>query len=103
MTTLEPGASRAALLIAHPGHELRVHHWIERATPLVLVLTHGDGRAGSSRLASTTRLLERAGAEVGVVYGRWRDRDVYDALVAGEVAAFTSALDDITGALIAAG
>nr|MDP9120522.1 hypothetical protein [Acidobacteriota bacterium] len=28
---------RAALVIGHPGHELRVHGWLERARPLVLV------------------------------------------------------------------
>lgn len=25
---------RAALIIAHPGHELWVHHWLELARPL---------------------------------------------------------------------
>ena len=29
---------KAALIVAHPGHELRVHHWMELARPLVLVL-----------------------------------------------------------------
>lgn len=91
---------RAALLIAHPGHELRVHHWIEQAKPLVLVLTRGDGHARASRLSSTTRVLERAGARIGAVYGRWRDRDVYDALLQRWPTPITSALDDIARALI---
>jgi hypothetical protein len=93
---------RAALLIAHPGHELRVHHWLEKVRPLVLVLTRGDGHARESRLASTTRVLERAGARIGDVYGRWRDRDVYDALMQRSTSSVTSALDDITRELIAA-
>jgi hypothetical protein len=44
-------------MIAHPGHELRVHHWIERTRPLVFVLTDGSGHTGVSRLASTTAVL----------------------------------------------
>jgi hypothetical protein len=55
-------STRPALIIAHPGHELRVHHWIEKTRPLVLVLTDGSGRTTQSRLASTTRILEQAGA-----------------------------------------
>src|SRR5207302_1404403 len=31
----------SALLVAHPGHELRVHGWLERERPLVFVLTDG--------------------------------------------------------------
>ena len=38
---------KAALIVAHPGHELRVHHWMELARPLVLVLTDGSGRQGN--------------------------------------------------------
>ena len=93
--------ARAALIIAHPGHELRVHHWIERARPLVFVLTHGDGHARDSRLASTTRVLQRAGAEPGPLYGRWRDRDLYQALLDGQHAPFVDAVDEISEALTA--
>jgi hypothetical protein len=90
---------RAALIIAHPGHELRVHHWIERERPIVFVLTHGDGHARASRLASTTRVLERAGARPGAVYGRWRDQDLYRALLDGRHDEFLDTVDDICQAI----
>src|SRR5207253_5484219 len=35
-----PGG-RAALVIAHPGHELRVYHWLRLARPSVFILTDG--------------------------------------------------------------
>ena len=40
---------KAALIVAHPGHELRVHHWLEATRPVVLDLTEAlamcrDGR-----------------------------------------------------------
>jgi hypothetical protein len=93
--------TRAALVIAHPGHELRVHHWIERERPLVFVLTHGDGADRSSRLDSTTRVLERAGAVPGSVYGRWRDRTLYDDVLQGRHQAFLEVVEEISQALAA--
>jgi hypothetical protein len=73
--------SRAALLMAHPGHELRVHGWLELARPYVCVLTDGSGGSGRSRLARTTTLLQSAGARPGVLYGGFTDRAVYSALL----------------------
>src|SRR5438552_2179679 len=80
---------RAALVIAHPGHELRVHAWVELAQPLAFVLTDGSGHTGQSRLASTSRLLERTGAAPGGIYGRLTDRALYPAILGGDVALFT--------------
>lgn len=34
-------SGRAALVVAHPGHELRVYGWLEQARPRVFVLTDG--------------------------------------------------------------
>ena len=71
----------AALVMAHPGHELRIHGWLERTRPLTFVLTDGSGHTSSSRLASTTRVLTAAGAQpAGVLYGQLTDREVYQAL-----------------------
>jgi hypothetical protein len=95
-TTLE---NRTALVIAHPGHELRVHHWIERTRPLVFVLTDGSGHTGVSRLASTTAVLERAGATPGSVYGRLSDREVYRAILGGDVGLFAGLADELAAAL----
>lgn len=93
----------AALMIAHPGHELRVHHWLERARPLVLVLTDGSGHADRSRLASTTAVLARTGATPGPLYGRLSDRELYRAILAGDAELFTSLADEIARILTAAG
>src|SRR5262245_32746620 len=81
---------RAALIIAHPGHELRVHRWLEVARPLVCVLTDGSGHTDCSRLASTTAVLERTGCTPGPVYGRLTDRSLYKAILGGDVDLFGS-------------
>ncbi len=72
---------RAALVVAHPGHELRVHRWLELARPLVFVLTDGSGRSGRSRLAATTEILARCGARPAPVYGLLTDGELYRALL----------------------
>ena len=92
---------RGALIIAHPGHELRVHHWVERARPATLVLTDGSGRTAKSRLASTTKILERAGAKPGPVYGRFTDAAIYHAMLAGERDVFLVLLEEIADWLVA--
>ena len=73
--------SRAALVVAHPSHELRVHGWMQTARPHVFVLTDGSGRISEPRLQRTTRVLEEVGARPASIYGRVKDLDVYDALI----------------------
>jgi len=67
----------AALVIGHPGHELRIHHWLETSRPLTFVLTDGSGRGLKSRLPSTRRVLEQAGAKPGPIFGPWTDAETY--------------------------
>jgi hypothetical protein len=98
-TTLE-GQSCAILVVAHPGHELRVHGWLETARPQVWVLTDGSGRSGRSRLDSTTRILEATGAVRGPVYGEMSDMDLYDAVLNFKHQRFTNLIDQLASTLI---
>ncbi len=81
-----PLTARTALVVAHPGHELRVHRWLEIVKPTVYVLTDGSGRTQRSRLPSTTRVLANAGAEPGAIYGWCSDAELYAAVLAGDTA-----------------
>lgn len=96
-------ASPCALVIAHPGHELRVFHWLETAQPLVFVLTDGSGHQGISRLGSTTRLLAGVGAAAGVLYGCMSDAELYRLLLAGDIGAFLGLAGALARALHKAG
>ncbi|MEX2188115.1 MAG: hypothetical protein WD875_15015 [Pirellulales bacterium] len=91
---------RAALVVAHPGHEMRVHGWLEAACPAVFVLTDGSGRASRSRLASTERLLSRAGAQPGTIFGRTTDRRLYDRLLRRDCDWFDALTDELADELI---
>lgn len=75
----------AALLVAHPGHELGLFGWLEQRRPTVFVLTDGSGR-GRARLASTARLLEHCGAAPGSIFGRFTDAEIYGLMVRREPA-----------------
>jgi hypothetical protein len=90
--SLPPGYQnkRAALVIAHPGHELRAYGWLIASSPTVSVLTDGSGHTGQSRLDSTTRLLQRAGARLGPVYGRFTDSQIYESILCGRHQVFTT-------------
>jgi hypothetical protein len=77
---LAPGR-RALLVVAHPGHELRVYGWLARARPPVCVLTDGSGSQGAARLGSTRALLRELGATPGPIFGRFQDRALYAALL----------------------
>lgn len=99
MSALNSNPRRTALVIAHPGHELRVHRWLELNRPLVFVLTDGSGNHGVSRLGSSTALLGQAGATAGSIYGRLSDRELYRAILGGDLGLFTALADELAGGL----
>jgi hypothetical protein len=91
---------RTALVIGHPGHELRVHHWLERVRPVTFVLTDGSGHTDRSRLASTTQVIERVGAARGALYGMLSDRALYSAILREDHALFAQLAQDLAAALL---
>ncbi len=100
MSPLDAG-SRWALIVGHPGHELRLHGWLERMRPVVHVLTDGSGRGSASRLPGTSRLLAAAGGRAGAVYGAFTDRGFYETLLAGRHERVIAVVDALADALAA--
>ena len=91
---------RAALIVAHPGHELRVHHWMENARPLVLVLTDGSGHLDAGRLDRTAAVLAGAGTRASATFfGKMPDRELYQAILAGDAKMFGGLADEIAAIL----
>ena len=88
-------SSRAALVVAHPSHELRVHGWLEQAKPYVCVLTDGAGRSGEPRLPRTSEVLSRCGATQGAIYGRLSDLQVYAAVLDGDAKLFDELVEEL--------
>jgi hypothetical protein len=92
-------APAAVLVVAHPGHELRIHGWLERTRPRVHVLSDGSGRTGRSRLHGTESLLARAGCERGRIFGRFTDAGFYAAVLGGRHACFVEVAEQLADAL----
>ena len=86
---------RAALVVAHPSHELRVHGWLEQTRPYVCILTDGGGRSGEPRLSRTTEVLSRAGATQGVIYGRLTDLEIYSAILNADSELFAGLVEEL--------
>lgn len=85
----------AVLVVGHPGHELRVHGWLEATRPIVMILTDGSGTSGRSRLVSSTKVLENAGAPCGPIYGRLSDAAVYRAVLDHDVELFIGLAEEM--------
>lgn len=88
------------LVVGHPGHELRVFGWLTTARPMVHVLTDGSGSDGAPRIASTTALLESAGAEPGAIYGRMSDREIYRAILERDHARFIALAEELAAEIV---
>ncbi|MDQ1522700.1 MAG: hypothetical protein QOE47_624 [Pyrinomonadaceae bacterium] len=99
MSTIFPD-SPAALIVAHPGHEIRLHGWLELVRPQVFVLTDGSGRASRSRLDATTAYLSEYGVKRGGIYGRFTDREVYLALLARDFPIFLRLADELADSFL---
>lgn len=80
--------SASALIVAHPGHEIRAYGWYEQAKPTLFVLTDGGGSSGDSRLHHSRLVAESVGAPVGPLFGSFTDREAYDAILARNPAPF---------------
>lgn len=94
--------SSSAIVVAHPGHEMRVFHWMEQVRPLYCCLTGGSGGAGSSRMPSTDVVLERVGSRPGPIYGRYSDKDLYRLLLDGRTDVFVALVEELAEVFVSA-
>lgn len=98
MNDAHPPGGTPFLLVAHPGHELRLFRWMELHRPRVFILSDGSGGAASSRLHHSAATLARTGAVPGEVFGRLPDRAWYAALLDRDSAPFAEAVATIAAA-----
>src|SRR6266850_2998035 len=92
---------RPILFMAHPGHELVIHGWLSRMRPAVCILTDGSGHSDAGRISLTRDLLRSLQAPEGPIFGRFADREVYAAILAGDVGFLISLANDLAGNLVA--
>jgi hypothetical protein len=96
-----PGAelrTPVSLVVAHPGHELLAFGWLTRFNPLVFVVTDGSGREADPRIDASARLLAGGLGTRASIFGRWTDRELYDALYEGRFQPFLALRDELVEA-----
>jgi hypothetical protein len=86
---------QSILILAHPGHELRIFHWLERNQPIVSILTDGSGGDKDSRIAYSEASVATAGATLGPVFGPMSDQAWYQAILDGDPTPFWDGADRI--------
>ena len=91
---------RAALVIAHPGHELRVYNWLGLAHPNVFVLTDGSSHCRQPRLHRTTSILNSLGAQPASIYGGMTDGEIYSAILDRNFDLFIETVRELSEALV---
>lgn len=87
------------LILGHPGHELRVFHWVETVKPRVYLLTKGARRNGHYRIQSTTDLLEKYHVPRGSLYGPWGSQEIYGLILDKRYDVFCSMVDELVSDL----
>lgn len=90
------------MVVAHPGHELRLHGWLERTKPLLFVISDGSARS-SSRIPSTRVVLDEVGSEAGPIFGRFTDAELYQAIIDCDVDRVAAATCELSEALASSG
>jgi hypothetical protein len=91
------------LVFAHPGHELRAYHLLERVRANVVVLTDGSGSTATPRLAETRELLLAAGARPASTFGPLSDREAYAAIMSGDARPFIAHLTQLADTMVSDG
>ncbi len=94
MGSAKTSFGRSLLLIAHPGHELRLYGWIKQTAPHVVTLTDGSGSTGVSRVDLSADLLAHLGAHLAIP-GKFAEPELYRLLLHGEAAPFARMADEL--------
>lgn len=99
---LQSANAQAALVIAHPAHEMRVHHWLTIARPVTYILTSGS-RSGDdrTRLDASAQIIIGAGARYVDGWGAIQDKNLYRQILEGDAAHFLSLTQALADDLVA--
>lgn len=95
-----PVIANPALVVGHPGHELKVFGWMTVHRPRLYVITDGSGRHGVSRISSTARLLATLGSRQGEIFGNMSDAEIYAAMLSQNSSVFFELLEELVASFL---
>jgi len=88
------------LLIAHPGHELLLHGWLQTERPVVAAITDGSGGSGFDRTAYSRAVIESAGGSCSAIFGVLSDRECYASILGQDNTVFGIWLSRLTDEIV---
>jgi hypothetical protein len=77
--------TNSALIIGHPGHELRAFKILKDLKPDVYILTDGSGQNNDSRLHQSIKLIESLGATYKYSFIPFPDKEIYNIILSGDL------------------
>lgn len=94
--------SKSIVMMAHPGHELRIYDWMATFKPSVHVLTTGSrsGELVGERLNKSRYNISLSGSRIGSVFGHTLDIDLYRRIFERDVAYFERLVDQFTKEIV---
>jgi hypothetical protein len=90
--------TKTALIIGHPGHELRAYAYIKKYKPDVFILTDGSGSSNFSRIHQSIKLLDSLGAKFQNSIKVFTDKELYNIVLEqnlSEISTYMESLKDI--------
>ncbi len=88
------------LFVAHPGHEVLLHGWLEKARPLIMILTDGSGRSDQPRIGGAGDYVDSLGLTRGPIFGRYSDLDIYQRILEQDFEFFNGLANEVTEILL---
>ena len=85
----QSSSAKTCLIMAHPGHELRIHGWLEEHRPDTYFLTDGSGRSGIDRLSFSRLTLTNAHCQLFGSDDVWSDSQAYEVFLSGAIETIT--------------
>ena len=89
-----------ALIVGHPGHELKTFGWLATVKPHVYLITDGSGRSGVPRTNSSKALINGVGAKPGEIFGGISDAGIYRAILEQNFTLFMELIDRLADSFI---
>lgn len=93
---------RAALVVAHPAHALKLYGWILANKPVAYFLTDGAGTGplGAQHAQALMRDIEQCGGARGGIYSDFTDAGIFEAILRGDAAYFTKIADRLAASFV---
>jgi hypothetical protein len=94
---------KPAVVIGHPGHELRAFKFIKEHKPDIFIITDGSGATNISRVDNSIKIIESLGARYIKLFEPIPDKLIYRFMLEGNIAEIHKIKNDLSEKFIIEG